>query len=121
MARLLRILWAGPYSLVGLALIPFFRTRRIVRGVLLGEGAEWPRRLGWRYSAITFGHVVLSVEEPIPEAVFEHELVHVKQYEIFGPLFALLYALSSIAAALRGRHLYRDNAFEVHARIRADG
>lgn len=114
--RIIRILWAGPNSLIGLSLLPFFRRRRVVRGVILGEGAGWPRRFGWRYSAITFGHVVLSVDEPISGRVFEHELAHVRQYEIFGPLYLLLYVLSSLVALARGGHHYRDNAFEAHAR-----
>ena len=114
--RLFRILWTSPNSLIGLSLLPFFRRRRVARGVLLGEGAHWPRRFGWRYSAITFGHVVLSVDEPIPERVLEHELVHVKQYEIFGPLYLLFYVLASLVALARGGHHYRDNVFERHAR-----
>ena len=114
--RTLRILWAGPNSLVGLVLAPFFRRRSFTRGVLLAEGAEWPRRLRWRYSAITFGHVVLSVKDPIRQDVLEHELVHVRQYEWLGPLFLPVYVVASLVALLRGRHPYRDNAFEAHAR-----
>jgi hypothetical protein len=114
--RLVRILWAGPNSMIGLALALFFRRRRIARGVLIAEGAEWPSKLGWKYSAITFGHVVLSVHDPIPERVLEHELVHVRQYETFGPLFLPGYLLASVVALLRGRHAYRDNPFEMHAR-----
>jgi hypothetical protein len=114
--RIFRIIWAGPNSLLGLALVPFFRRRRLSRGVLLAEGAEWPPRLGWHYTAITFGHVVLSVRDPIPDDVLEHELVHVRQYEMWGPLFLPAYFLMSLIAALRGRHPYRDNPFEAHAR-----
>ena len=67
-------------SLVGLLLAPFFRTRRVVAGVLVCEGATWPRKLGWRYRAITFGQVVLSVDE-VDHATMCHELDHVHQYE----------------------------------------
>jgi hypothetical protein len=114
--RMFRILWAAPNSLIGIAFGLFFRRWRFARGVLLAEGAEWPRRLGWRYSAITMGHVVLSVKEPISEAVLEHELVHVRQYETFGPFFLPLYWAASLAAIVRGRHFYRDNLFEARAR-----
>ena len=101
---------------MGLLLSPFFRRRSITRGVLLCEGAEWPRKLGWRYTAITFGHVVLSVKEPLADDVLEHELVHVRQYERWGPFFGPLYWWESLRAVLRGGHFYRDNRFEVEAR-----
>lgn len=99
---------------MGLVLSLFFRRRYVSRGVLLAEGASWPRRLGWRYRAITFGHVVLSVDELDP-ATFDHELVHVRQYERYGPMFIPLYLLESARALLRRRHPYRDNRFEVEA------
>lgn len=111
----LHYLWAAPWSLVGTLLSPFFRRRVVVRGVLLAEGAGWPRRLGWNYRAVTFGHTILSVDELDPHA-FEHELVHVRQYERWGPLFVPVYALASLLARLTGRHHYRDNPFEVSAR-----
>ena len=112
---LLPRLWAGVWSLVGLALAPFFRRRFVSRGVLLCEGASWPRKLGWRYRAITFGHVVLAVDELDPETM-RHELVHVRQYERWGPLFVPVYLLAGLATGLRGRHPYRDNPFERAAR-----
>ncbi len=91
-----------------------FRSRRVVDGVLLFEGATWPRRVGWGYRAITFGHVVLSLE-PIDEATFAHELVHVRQYERWGPFFVPAYIVASGVARSRGGHFYRDNRFEVAA------
>jgi hypothetical protein len=116
--RGLKLLWAGPGSLVGLVLAPFFRRRFVRRGVILCEGAGWPRRLGWRYRAITFGHVVLAVNE-LDDHTFEHELVHVRQYERWGPLYMPAYVVASLVARVRGGHLYRDNAFEVAARAGA--
>ena len=115
LSRLIRILWGATWSMVGLALTPFFRRRSIVGGVLLCEGASWPRRLGWRYRAITFGHVVLAVDE-LDQATFGHELVHVRQYEVWGPLFVPAYGLASVWARLRGGDAYRDNPFEQAAR-----
>lgn len=108
-------LWAAPASLVGAALAPFFRRRSITRGVLLCEGAAWPRRLGWRYRAITFGHVVLAVDE-LDDATLRHELEHVRQYEIWGPAFVPAYLAASAAVAAAGGRPYRDNPFEVRAR-----
>ncbi|HET7481614.1 MAG TPA: hypothetical protein VFK89_02010 [Actinomycetota bacterium] len=115
---LLRYLWAGIWSLVGVALAPTFDRRRVVDGVLLCEGARWPRRLGWRYRAITFGHVVLCVDR-IDRRVWTHELVHVRQYERWGPFFVPAYLVASLFAVADGGHLYRDNRFEIEA-IRAE-
>lgn len=46
------------------------------------------------YSAITFGHVVVAAGHPL-DAIWRHELRHVRQYERFGcaflPLYVLLY------------------------------
>lgn len=90
-----------------------------MRGVILAEGARWPGRLGWSYRAITLGHVVLSVDE-IDERTLAHELVHVRQFERWGPLLTILYPLASLGALLRGQHHYRDNLFEVQARRISD-
>lgn len=101
-------------------LSPLFRRRVVVRGVLLAEGARWRTALGWRYRAITFGHVVLSLDELDP-GTLDHELVHVRQYERWGPLFVPAYLIESIRALSRGNHYYRDNAFEVSARDLSSG
>jgi hypothetical protein len=115
MGRAVRYVWAAPWSLLGLVLSLFFRKRYVIRGVVLAEGAEWPRRLGWRYRAITFGHVVLSVDDLDPMTM-RHELAHVRQYERWGPLFVPAYLSASLWMRLRGRHHYADNPFEVAAR-----
>ncbi|MEA2461163.1 MAG: hypothetical protein QOH90_1340 [Actinomycetota bacterium] len=94
---------------------PFFRRHSVCRGILLCEGATWPRRLGWRYRAITFGHVVLSVDD-LDEQTLRHELVHVGQYEKWGIFFFPLYLVGSLRARLLGGDAYRDNPFEVAAR-----
>ena len=113
--RWVRIVWAGLWSLVGLLLAPFFDRRSVRRGVLWCEGARWPRKLGWRYRAITFGHVVLAVDDLDP-ATEAHELVHVRQYERWGPLFVPAYLAASGLAFGRGKDAYRDNSFEREAR-----
>jgi hypothetical protein len=117
-ARWAEKLWAAPCTAVGLFLSLFFRRRYATRGVVVAEGATWPRRLGWRFRAITFGHVVLCVDELDP-ATLDHELVHVDQYEKWGPFMFLLYPLASLAVAARGGRPYKDNPFEVEARDRA--
>ncbi|HJR46194.1 MAG TPA: hypothetical protein VJ927_11375 [Actinomycetota bacterium] len=107
--------WTSPWSLVGFVLSLFFRRRYVTRGIVLAEGAGWPARLGWPYRAITFGHVVLATEE-LDEETIRHELVHVHQYERWGPFFIPVYLIASVVTRLRGGHHYRDNPFEVAAR-----
>jgi hypothetical protein len=113
-------LWAAPPSLLGLVLAPFFARRSVVDGVLLCEGAGWPRRLGFRYRAMTLGHVVLCVDD-IDEQTWSHELIHVGQYERLGPVFLIAYGVASLAALVRGGHVYGDNRFEREAHRRAGG
>lgn len=111
----LRYAVAAPASLIGMALTPFFDRRFVTRGVVLAEGARWPRRLGWRFRAITFGHVILAVDE-LDDETMEHELVHVRQFERWGPLLLVAYPAASLVAAARGRRPYLDNHFEREAR-----
>jgi hypothetical protein len=110
-----RVAWASPGTLFGLILAPFFRRRSVVHDVVLCEGATWARRLGWPYRAMTLGHVVLCVGD-IDEGVLRHELVHVSQWERWGPAFVLAYPLATLMALAGGNHHYRDNHFEVEAR-----
>jgi hypothetical protein len=111
----LKLLWASPASLIGALLAPFFASRRVTSGVLLCEGASWPGRFGWRYRAITFGHVILCVDE-LDDDLLAHELVHVRQYERLGAFFMPAYLWASVAAWLRGGHHYLDNRYEIEAR-----
>jgi hypothetical protein len=130
--RLLAVTWAAPCSLIGLclgalALLVGGRGAR-VGGVLEfsfpvhhGLGRSIAARL--TFAAITFGHVVVGTA-PVQLALLRaHERVHVRQYEILGPLFLVAYPLASILAAARGRPPYRGNWFEEQARraAAADG
>ncbi len=116
--------WALPNTLVGLLggllVLAFGGRLRVVRGVAEFSGgglgaacAALPPVL--RYSAITLGHVVLGVSAAELAAVRDHEHVHVRQYERWGPLFLPAYACSSLWQLLRGRRAYRDNIFERRA------
>jgi hypothetical protein len=118
MLRLLRSTWAGPGSLFGLVLSPLFNRRGFRDGILVCEGASWPRRLGWGYRAITLGQVVLCVDT-VDDDLLAHERAHVRQWERWGPLFLVAYPIASLYALVTGRHPYRDNRFEVAARRRA--
>lgn len=70
--------------------------------------------------AITFGHVVLGQTDAALDISHRHELVHVRQYERWGPLFGPAYLLCSLVLWIIGRRPYRDNPFEVEA-FAADG
>lgn len=115
MHRAMKRMFAAPGTMVGW-LLSFTFDRRFRRdGILVAEGARWPSRAGWRFRAITLGRVVLCVDR-IDEELWDHELVHVDQWERWGPLLAVAYPLASLAMLLRGRRAYRDNPFEVAAR-----
>ena len=120
----LLILWASPWSLCGLLVGTL--------GLLSGGGCQrrdrilefyggWIRTLLRRVpiaggaSAITLGHTVIGCTSADLDRVRPHELVHVGQYERWGPLFVPAYLLSSVYLALRGYDPYLDNPFEKEA------
>jgi len=117
-ARAAGLVWSLPATLIGLLVAPLFPARRRRDGALVCEGGAWLRRLGWRYSAITFGHVILCAGE-IDDATLAHELVHVAQYDRLGIFFFPAYGLASLGALIRGGHHYKDNRFERAARLQA--
>ncbi len=124
--RPLAYLWAGPATLVGLVILVLAsvsggRARR-VQGVLEVHGGlvrwlltRWVPIAGGA-SAITLGHVVVGRDAECLARCRDHEQVHVRQYERWGPLMIPAYFASSLVAWLRGRHYYLDNAFERAAR-----
>lgn len=123
--RVLRYAWAAPVTLVGLAVAGLAfalgaRGRR-VRGVLEIAGGRLAalvaRTPGLRhFEAVTLGHVVLADSHAALERQRAHEREHVRQFERWGVLLLPLYVAASVREALRGRHPYRDNAFERAAR-----
>lgn len=128
LGRLGRLVWAAPCSLVGLllALVPLASggTARWSAGALevtyrarLCECGPLTGSLPFR--GIVFGHVILAVTGEDMQRIGPHERVHVRQYEVWGPLFFLAYAMSSAWQLMRGRDPYLDNCFEVEARTRA--
>ncbi|MCB9384835.1 MAG: hypothetical protein H6509_09475 [Bryobacterales bacterium] len=124
--RLIPILWAAPTSLVGLAIGSFalFTGGRLRRNAhtleFYGGALHWITRLTpVRADAMALGHVIVAVDERSLSASRDHERVHVRQAEIFGPLFIPAYCLASAWAWASGRHYYFDNWFEVDARRRA--
>ena len=66
--------------------------------------------------AFTNGHVIFAVSQIAMDSYRGHELVHVRQYERWGPLFPVLYIGSSLIQKLKGRDPYFANWFEQEAR-----
>jgi hypothetical protein len=118
------IFWALPWTLVGLlvggmGLVSGGTARRRGRTLEFHGGAvSWlldhaPIAAG--AAAMTWGHVILGQTEAALDVCREHELVHVRQYERWGPLFIPAYLLCSAVISLRGGDAYRDNPFEREA------
>lgn len=115
-------LWAAPWTLVGL-LVGFanFATggsaRRQGRVIEFYGGAlaRLLSHLPVRPSAMTLGHVILGRTADALDRSRGHELIHVRQYERWGPLFVPAYLSCSAVLWLRGRHFYLDNPFEREA------
>jgi hypothetical protein len=121
---LLAVLWASPASLLGLA--------AGLAGIASGGHAQrsgrviefWGGAVTWLLRrapfirgafAITLGHVVLGQTAGELNRCRDHELVHVRQYERWGPLFLPAYLGCSLVLWLRGRDRYLDNPFEIEA------
>ncbi len=116
-----RVLWASPYSLLGLAigllgLCTGGQMQRRGRALeFYGGAVTWfLKRLpgGPWVMAITFGHTILGRTDAALDICREHECVHVCQYERWGPLLGPAYLLCSLVLWLQGKRAYRDNPFE---------
>lgn len=122
--QLLLALWAGPNSLIGLLVglvgMSTGGKCRMSHGVLEFHGGfvSWFLRrapLAGGASAMALGHVVLGRDSTVLDQHRAHELIHVRQYERWGPLFLPAYFLASLVIWLRGGDAYLDNPFEVQA------
>jgi hypothetical protein len=114
--------WASPWTAAGLllgalALLSGGAARRRAGVVEFHGGvAAWLlRRWFGGPAALTLGHVILGSDPAILDFARRHEMIHVEQYERWGPLFVPAYLLASLAAWWRGGHSYRDNRFEREA------
>lgn len=118
------IVWASPWSLLGLligmlGLTTGGRVQRRGRAIeFYGGAVTWllqrPPHGQFRL-AMTLGHTVLGQTDASLDISREHEMVHVRQYERWGPLFVPAYFLCSLVVWLAGRDAYRDNPFERQA------
>jgi hypothetical protein len=124
-ASLWRYLWASPNTALGLlfaaSAIPVADGLRAVDGVLEAHSpliAFLLRRctlLRGGAAAITLGHVVLGHDLDALRVSREHEHVHVRQYERWGPFFIPAYLAASVWAFVNGRGAYAGNRFEREA------
>jgi hypothetical protein len=82
----------------------------------------WLRRPGQllirNWLAIALGHHILAWR-PLNRAELAHELEHVRQWNRYGPRFALIYLLESWRAWRAGVGWYAGNRFEAEARAAA--
>ena len=85
-----------------------------------GGAVTWLfQRLSGSFHAMTLGHVILGTSAAVLDLAHRHELVHVGQYERWGPFFVPAYLLCSLVLRLAGKDAYRDNPFERQAYERA--
>jgi hypothetical protein len=121
---ILSVAWALPWSLCGLvlgltALVTGGGWQRVGRVLEFHGGA-----LAWLLmrvpiangaAAMTLGHIVIARSKECLDHSRDHELVHVAQYERWGPLFVPVYLGCSAWLWLRGYDAYLDNPFEEEA------
>ena len=121
--RILFYLWASPNSIIGV-LIGMI-------GILSGGKAQWKRGCVEFYGgfvtwllenmathgiwAMTLGHTIIGQNANALQIARDHEQVHVKQYERWGPFFIPVYLLCSGYLWLLKKDCYRGNPFEVEA------
>ncbi len=122
--RSLAIAWASPYTLLGLliggvGLCIGARAQRRGRVIEFHSGGvQWFVRhlpLGETTLAVTLGHTVLGQTAATLDVARDHELVHVRQFERWGPLMGPAYLGWSLFLWCAGRRPYGDNPFEREA------
>jgi len=120
--QLILYIWASPATLLGLVvgllgLASGGSGRRVGRTLEFHGGfVSWMLvRCPVQPFALTLGHVVLGRTAAALDVARSHELVHVRQYERWGPLFIPAYLLCSLVLFIRRRDPYRDNPFEKEA------
>lgn len=122
--KLLAYVWTFPNTLLGLAagtLLLIFRGKARLRSGCV-EFYGWPfawllslTPIGKGGAAITLGHVIIGSSRALLDRVRQHELVHVRQYEKWGPFFIPAYLACSVWLWIGRRRPYMDNPFEIEA------
>ena len=118
--RILSVLWASPWTLLGLLLAALswalggsVRRRDGAVEAFGGRLGRWADRTP--FAAITLGHVILAVSVAEAQRLGPHERSHVRQYEAWGPFFVPAYLLAGAWQIVRGRCPHAHNPFERHA------
>lgn len=117
--------WASPYTLLGILVG--------LLGLATGGGVQLRRGavefhgglVRWLLArvpgiggalAMTLGHTILGQTPAALDITRDHEHVHVRQFERWGPLMGPAYVGCSLWLILRGAERpYRDNPFEREA------
>jgi len=117
---ILAIIWASPYTLLGL-LLGFIGIctggHARIRGRVIefyGGGVKWLLQqffFGEGAMAFTLGHTILGQTDAALDISRDHEMVHVRQFERWGPLMGPAYLGCSLVLWLMHRRPYRDNPF----------
>lgn len=110
--------WLNGTTFAGLAVARAARCQVSKRGDVFAA-------VGYRHrfpiaGAFTIGSVVIA-RRPLGDAVWAHELGHVRQYAWCGPMFLPLYGLAAGWSWVRAGDWWSRNAFERRAGLRAGG
>ena len=123
LTRLFLLIWVSPNSLVGLLIglsgLSTGGKVQLHRGCLEFSGGV----IGWLLQrlppggvlAMTLGHTIVGQSESGLAVARDHEQVHVRQYERWGPLFIPAYLSCSVLLWMQERDYYRENPFEIEA------
>jgi len=122
--RLLGMIWASPYTLLGLILGTLGLCtggRARIRGRVIefhGGSVKWLLQrffFGEGAMAFVLGHTVLGQTAAALDISRDHELIHVRQFERWGLLMGPAYLGCSLILWFMGRRPYHDNPFEREA------
>lgn len=129
MLQVLKYIWASPNTFIGLIVggigMLFGGKATAVRGCIEFHGGlvEWLLKrlmVGNGVLAMTIGHTILGQSKLGLALARDHEHVHVRQYERWGPFFLPAYLGCSLVLWLQKKDAYRDNPFEIEAYEIAD-
>jgi hypothetical protein len=120
---ILKYVWALPNTMLGLSFIPLTLASgggvRFERGAIEVHGGFarfFLKRCPFiSAAAMCLGHVILGRDRDCLNRSRNHEHVHVRQYERWGPFMLPAYLFSSVLAWRRGDHFYLGNHFEIEA------
>jgi hypothetical protein len=131
LVRLLKYLWALPNTCIGLLFlmpailsggrIEFIQGCLEIRGGIVAFFLRRCTLLPNGASAMTLGHVILGQNALVLDMARDHEHVHVRQCERWGPFFIPAYLIASLIAWAKRRDPYLDNPFEREAYGRDQG